>query len=456
MNRNRFKKLIQAVKTGGPVYAAQKVRLYVKRHLKTERKFSWEDYAFEELPEPADLDNKYDVSVVVPTYNGGSQFATMLELLTKQKNCGSMELVVVDSGSTDGTVELCKQYGVTLVQIPNEQFSHSGARNLGAETAGGEILVFMTQDALPSSETWLSEMIAPILAGEADAVSCSEECPEGTDLYYRILNYGHASFVGILQEDVLGSKEKCRDKESLRRYASLSDVACAIKRKTFLRFRHRYNFAEDLDLGIRLLSCGYKTKLLSKTKTIHGHNRNADYYLKRAVVEKESFGKIFPEEKETEKAEITEQRIYCSACLVAEYLKQLQKIDGHEMTAEALVKQSSELFEKVMNRADEIKEFQGFSKGKAAMLTEVVALCGQNSRQRKHPTETDLAYSVRFYLDNVADYMKFHEMETLEFSVEEISDCMLKQFALLVGTELVKLKNEEKWNQKILELIKGV
>jgi len=52
--------------------------------------------------------------------------------------------------------------------------------------------------------------------------------------------------------------------------------------------------------------------------------------------------------------------------------------------------------------------------------------------------------------------MKFHEMETLEFSVEEISDCMLKQFALLVGTELVKLKNEEKWNQKILELIKGV
>lgn len=456
MNRNRFKKLIRAVKTGGPVYAAQKVRLYVKRHLKIEWKFSWEDYEFEELPEPTNLDNKFDVSVVVPTYNGGPQFAIMLELLTKQKNCGSVELVVVDSGSTDGTVELCKQYGVTLVQIPNEQFSHSGARNLGAETAKGEILVFMTQDALPSSEEWLSEMIAPILTGEADAVSCSEECPEGTDLYYKILNFGHASFVGNLQEDVLGSKEKCRDKESLRRYASLSDVACAIRRKTFLRFRHRYNFAEDLDLGIRLLSCGYRTKLLFKTKVIHGHNRDADYYLKRAAVEKESFGNIFPEEKETEKAEITERRIYLSACLVAEYLKQLQKMNCHEMTTEVFVKNASDLFEKVMNRAKDINEFEGFGKEKVLLLTEVVALCGQSGKQRKHPTETELAYSVRFYLDNVADYMKFHGIAKIEYSMEELCDCMLKQFALMVGTELVKLKNEEKWNQKILELIKGV
>lgn len=457
MNRNRFKKLIQAVCTGGPVYAAQKVCLYVKRHLKTERKFSWEDYAFEELPEPADLNNKYDVSVVVPTYNGGTQFETMLQKLKQQKNCGSVELVIVDSGSTDGTVELCKEYGVMLVQIPNEQFSHSGARNLGAETAKGKILVFMTQDALPSSEEWLSEMIAPILVGEADAVSCGEECQEGTDLYYRILNYGQASFVGMLQEDVQGNREKCRDKESLRRYASLSDVACAIKRSTFLKFRHRYNFAEDLDLGIRLLSCGYRTKLLSKTKVIHGHNRNADYYLKRAVVEKEAFSKIFPEEKETEKPEVIERRIYCSACLTAEYLTQLQAMECYtETETEAFIKQASELFEKVISRAADIKEYGGLAKEKAPLLADVVVLCGQNNKQRKHSTETDLVYGVRFYLDNVAEYMKFHGIKKPEYSMEEICDCMLKQFALLVGTELVKLKKEEKWNRKIPELIKGV
>lgn len=454
MNRNRFKKLIQAVKTGGPVYAAQKVRLYAKRHLKTERKFSWEDYAFEELPEPADLDNKYDVSVVVPTYNGGSQFATMLELLTKQKNCGSVELVVVDSGSTDGTVELCKQYGVTLVQIPNEQFSHSGARNLGAETAGGEILVFMTQDALPSSETWLSEMIAPILAGEADAVSCSEECPEGTDLYYRILNYGHASFVGNLQEDVLGSKEKCRDKESLRRYASLSDVACAIKRKTFLRFRHRYNFAEDLDLGIRLLSCGYKTKLLSKTKTIHGHNRNADYYLKRAVVEKESFGKIFPEEKETEKADAVVNRIYYSACFITKYLSSLEALENNkDFSAEKFVGVASEIFVKTLKIEVNSPCFDKVCGCEA--LEKVVSLCTDNIRKRCL-ADMELAFAVRFYLDNMAEYFENSHVMAEAISLKNLCQCLMKQFSLCVGMELVKLKNEEKWNQKILELIKGV
>lgn len=458
MSRNRFHKLIQAMRTGGPVYATNKVRLYVKRNLRRERKFSWEDYAFEQLPEPEaaqmDFNNKFDVSVVVPTYNGGAQFETMLQLLKQQKNCGSVEVVVVDSGSTDGTVELCNKYGVTLVQIANEQFSHSYARNLGAERARGEILVFMTQDALPSSGEWLAEMLAPIQKSEADAVSCGEECPEGTDLYYRVLNYGHASFVGMLHEDVLGSKEKCRDKESLRRYASLSDVACAIKRSIFLRFRHRYDFAEDLDLGIRLLTCGYKTKLLSQTKVIHGHNRNADYYLKRAVVEKESFNKFFPEEKTGEKAEVTERRIYCSACLVKEYLKQLKAIESHEIAAETFINQASGLFEKVISRANDVNGCEGFEK--APLLTEVVALCGQNGVQRKHPEEADLAYSVRFYLDNMAEYMKFHGITKMEYPMEALCDCMLKQFALLVGTELVKLKKEEKWNQKIHELIKGV
>ena len=261
MNGHYFKKLIQAVKNGGIIYAIQKVRLYLRRRSNRKEKFSWDDYVFEELPscDGQDLDNTCNVSVVVPTYNGGSQLETLFQTLKQQKKCGNVEIVIVDSGSTDGTIQLCNRYGVTMIQIPNEHFSHSTARNLGAEAARGQFLVFMTQDALPSSEEWLAEMIAPILEGEADAVSCGEECPVDTDLYYKVANYGHASFVGMLHNDVLGSKEKCKDKQTLRKFASLSDVACAIKRSTFLRFRHRYDFAEDLDLGIRLLSCGYKT-----------------------------------------------------------------------------------------------------------------------------------------------------------------------------------------------------
>lgn len=461
MNRNRFHKLIQAMRTGGPAYAAHKVKLYVKRNLRRERKFSWEDYCFEELPEPKDTsedsDNKFDVSVVVPTYNAGTQFETMLQLLKQQKSCGSVELVIVDSGSTDGTVDLCYKYGVTLVQITQEQFSHSYARNLGAETASGTILVFMTQDALPSSELWLAEMMAPILSGEADAVSCCEECPEGTDLYYRILNYGHASFVGMLHEDVLGSKEKCRNKESLRRYASLSDVACAIKCSIFLRFRHRYDFAEDLDLGIRLLSSGYKTKLLSKTKVIHGHNRNVDYYLKRAVVEQEAFDKIFPAKIECEKEDVIASKIYYSACLIAEYISKLEGIEnGEKISIEKFVEQASKLFEKTRKEAEKITVFMNVSCETACQLEEIVQLCANQYSLRKHPGNWDLAYSVRFYLDNMAEYFAENKTKAVPVTATEIWMCMMKQFSLCVGMELVKLKKDEKLNQKILELMKGV
>lgn len=480
MKRNCFHKLIQAVKTGGLIYAVQKVWLYVKRKIKTERRFSWVDYAFEELLEPIGkiLEYKFDVSVVIPAYNGGLQFEKLLELLEKQEGCGSVETVVVDSGSTDGTVELCRKHGVTLVQITQEEFSHSYARNLGAEKAAGELIVFMTQDALPSSEKWLSQLLAPILTGEADAVSCREECPEGTDLYYQIASYGHESFVGFLKEDVTGSREKCRDKESLRRYASLSDVACAIRRDVFLKFRHRYNFAEDLDLGIRLLSCGYKTKLLAKTKVIHCHSRDADYYLKRAVVEQEAFSKIFPEEKGKESPDMVASRIYYSACLVAEYLEALGRLEssaeknkegGSGMSVSRFVRQADALFGEMMKNTMkqtgsrksncgvlEKSFFDSLTCGSAPLLEKVVGLCAENHKLKKHPSNTDLAYSVRFYLDNVAEYFAYRGMPDAVLPVETLCGCMLKQFALCTGTELAKLKKEEKWAPVVLELIKGV
>ena len=187
----------------------------------------------------------------------------------------------------------------------------------------------------------------------------------------------------------------------------------------------------------------------------HGHSRNADYYLKRALVEKESFIKIFSETNEKEDPAIVESRIYYSACVVAEYLARLEAIECcKETSVSSFIKDAVQLFDAVIENKKNLTVFNGILHHQAPLLEEIILLCAYDLK--KHPSNTDLAYSIRFYLDNLAEYLAHYNITTLENLAEEISQCMCKQFALYVGTELVKLEKEATWNDKIQELIKGV
>ncbi len=90
------------------------------------------------------------VSLVIPTFNAGPEFPEILRLMLDQELEGPREAVVIDSGSTDGTVEFLKTQPVNLVQIPNSEFNHGLTRNRGVQEARGEIVVLATQDARPS------------------------------------------------------------------------------------------------------------------------------------------------------------------------------------------------------------------------------------------------------------------------------------------------------------------
>jgi hypothetical protein len=83
----------------------------------------------------------------------------------------------------------------------------------------------------------------------------------------------------------------------------VSNIACLIKRDVFLKYNFRGDYAEDLDLGLRLIRDGYKMTLLSSTRVIHSHNRPAFYHLQRGYVENLFLVKTFSDhETETEEA----------------------------------------------------------------------------------------------------------------------------------------------------------
>lgn len=99
-------------------------------------------------------------SIIIPTKNGGAIFSQAMEMLYAQKYDKPYEVIVIDSGSTDGTLEIVNRYPVVkLVQIKPEDFGHGKTRNLGARLAEGRYLVFITQDAVPATDRWLFNLV---------------------------------------------------------------------------------------------------------------------------------------------------------------------------------------------------------------------------------------------------------------------------------------------------------
>jgi hypothetical protein len=116
---------------------------------------------------------------------------------------------------------------------------------------------------------------------------------------YRTLCWNHHRFLKVQYRDRILKKPRRKDYTSLRTNASLTDIACLIRRDVFLKYQFQGEYAEDLDLGLRLIRDGHKLALLSSTRIIHSHNRPASYYLKRGYVDSRFLFKSFSDQTQT-------------------------------------------------------------------------------------------------------------------------------------------------------------
>lgn len=101
-------------------------------------------------------------SVFIPVFNGEKYLKELLNSLFSQNCDFSYEVLIIDSGSTDSSLQIINQFPqVRLHQIPNSEFGHGKTRNLAVSLAKGEFVVFLTQDAIPATNHWLKEIIDP-------------------------------------------------------------------------------------------------------------------------------------------------------------------------------------------------------------------------------------------------------------------------------------------------------
>jgi glycosyltransferase involved in cell wall biosynthesis len=235
------------------------------------------------------------VSIVIPTKNAGGAFHFLLKKLKSQKGLREFEIIIVDSGSNDGTIELAKTEGVKIIEISPESFNHAYARNKGAEVAAGDYVLFLVQDALPLTDKWLWEMTKTLEQNNTVAVSCAEYPTSDCDLFYQHLIWNHYRTLNLDKDRFLSWDESCSSQLGLRSNSQISDIASLIKLDVFNQYKFKLKFAEDLDLGIRLIKDGHRIGFLYSTRVLHSHNRPAHYFLKRAYVDSKFIKILFPD-----------------------------------------------------------------------------------------------------------------------------------------------------------------
>lgn len=206
------------------------------------------------------------ISVVIPVKDGGSDLVRCLEAITGQRTDEEVEVVVVDSGSRDGSPDNASGFGARVYSIPPAEFNHGRTRNLAAELARGDVLVFTTQDAYAADERWLATLVAP-LRSDGVAGAYGRQLPHASarppERYFLDFLYGPTA-----------RAQRIESEEDLTFEATLfSNVNSAIPRRIWeeYRFADDIVMSEDQEWSRRVLLAGMTIVYEPSAAVFHSH-----------------------------------------------------------------------------------------------------------------------------------------------------------------------------------------
>jgi rhamnosyltransferase len=228
------------------------------------------------------------VSIVVPTLNAGSEFSGLLEALGAQKIPGELELVVVDSGSGDGSAERARSAGAQVLSVTKRQFSHGQTRNLAVQASSGQFVALTVQDAMPTSPDWLRQLLDPMLGSPEVAGSYGlQVAPPGASLLARtrssLWHQQHRlPAVKTLADKAAFLGLSPADRMELVRF---DNVTSCLRRSVWEK--HAFpvrDYAEDMGWAKEVLLAGHHIAYVPGAQVWHAHERSWLYELRRAYV----------------------------------------------------------------------------------------------------------------------------------------------------------------------------
>lgn len=208
------------------------------------------------------------ISVIIPTLNAGKMIGPLIERLQSQHQVPD-EIIVIDSSSDDNTQDVVKRYsGVKLMVINRNDFNHGGTRDYALRESVGDFVLFLTQDAMPSTPDYISRITVPF-DDSCVAMVYGRQLPKqdarASERLIREFSYSSES-LRITKADIprLGIKA-----------FHGTDVCAAYRRTAYLEvggFENPVKTNEDMFITARFLHAGWTVVYEASATVIHSHN----------------------------------------------------------------------------------------------------------------------------------------------------------------------------------------
>lgn len=236
------------------------------------------------------------IALVMPTWNAGPLLDEVLAAVLAQQGPAFDELVAVDSGSRDGTVERLQRAGFRVHGIPQREFDHGRTRDLGISLTRSELVVLLVQDATLQGTDWLARMAAPFADPQVAGVWCRQ--------------IPRAKCQPVMKRRILGwpgwgdgvTKKRLPDGKTLDDLApfdrlmlcAFDNVASCVRRTAWERFPlGPRRFGEDVHFGKRVVDAGMTLAHQGGAVVMHSHDRSAWAEGKRTFCDHRNLRQLF-------------------------------------------------------------------------------------------------------------------------------------------------------------------
>jgi rhamnosyltransferase len=219
-----------------------------------------------------------DVSVVIPTRNGGPRFLRVLEQVKAQETTLAVEHLVVDSRSSDGTDEAARRAGFRVLPIDPRDFDHGATRDQAIAATTGRVVALLVQDAVPADRYWLDNLARPLLDDAQAAGSFSRQLP---------IPGGNPILAARLRGWIAGRNQSRRAQlgpdrpwDALTPFERLEliafdNVSSCVKRDCWrLHPFGRRSFGEDLGWSTWAIQSGHAIRFEAASVVEHLHDRS--------------------------------------------------------------------------------------------------------------------------------------------------------------------------------------